>query len=667
MQDAIKNGSSGGGGGSQSDGGIGSAIKGGLGTVLGGAVKKLDWVANLGLLGAEELSEFISGEEFSTQKNADGTLNEFGQQSNWDKLNDPEYGFGKLMGDVTDNKWINRTVGLVGDLAFDPITYVGGAAMKSPMVMGKLGREALVKKAATMGMSDDVVKHVGKFGHVGLDDATRKALDVKKAGVYWGVGDASIRLPGTKTIGTATEKAFSSVRRNTAGRLVGKVGKGRGDAALAPYRRAAQTGETVIHEGRRITPKLAGLTLESVEQFTGFAGKAAEPWARSAQRVFQGQDQEVSKRVTKEINNLNVGWKYGDVVDPAKLAALSPEAQRTQALMREIYESTLEATKDPVTGEYAINMGFRGPGYLPNRQTKEAWDFFGDDVSRASFNGGTLDAGQSAAKTRVFLPGKTVDIKGRPVTFGDATIDDINQKLTEALREAGITKRMEDNSVVLVERYIGEMSRIQGHHAMLMRLREVGELGNEAHYTTEMIEGMANLSKNRDVARLLKGEVKERNLQMAQMRGEAARLGQLVSKDLDEALVRLADEAATEHATLRGFVKNIKNEIQQDAGDRSKNLKNIRAGFTAERNRLETVFNEAVAAKTEIDESIAAIKQSIEEGFIKETADVRGELDKLIRKQNAIAEKMKLDSDALEGVTEMDEMYGFVMSQAGRL
>ena len=647
-----------GGQGGGGDTSIGGAIMGGLGTVLGGAAKGLDFVSNLGTLAFEEVAEGVMGREFGTQME-NGKLVD--QRSNWDKLTDANYGMGELLGDVTGNKWVDRAIGFVGDVALDPISYIGGAAMKSNMVMGKLGREGLVKQAAKLGMSDDVAAHVAKFGHVGLDDVTREALGVKKAGVYWGWGDKSVYLPLTSKIGKVSEKGFSAVRLNSAGRLVGKVGKGRGDEGLAVIRRVAQTGKTI--DG--ISPKAAGITLEMIDKFKGVAGSAAEPYARLAQKQFQGFDDATRTRVTKEIESLNIGWDFktmGGSADPAKLAKLSPEAQSVIALRDLVYSNVREAT-----GE-ALDMGFRGPGYLPHRSTKEAWDFFGDDsATRTMLNGGSTEAGQDAAQTRAFTAGKTVDIKGRKVTFDDASIEDINAKLTEAFPEAGGIKFVEDNAVVLMERYIGEMSRVQGHHAMLMHALDMGELGSVKHMTTEMVRGAQNLTKNKQVADFLKKELVNRAEHESYLLGEAARVGKEISKALDDSLVRLVDEAAEEHKELIGVTKTIKQQLSAHDKGRKGAEKAIRETFTAERTRLSKQVDDLVAVKADLDNNIAVTKQAIADGYTQETAQVRKLLDTWIKKSNHHAEKIGMDTQAIEGLTELDEMYGFVMSQTGRM
>lgn len=68
---------------------------------------------------------------------------------------DPEFGFGDIA--RTGNKWVDRTVGFVGDVLFDPITYLsGGTAIPAKYGLSALtrvvGREAsqeLVQRAST--------------------------------------------------------------------------------------------------------------------------------------------------------------------------------------------------------------------------------------------------------------------------------------------------------------------------------------------------------------------------------------------------------------------------------------------------------------------------------------------------------------------------------------
>ena len=640
-------------GGGQGPQNFGEAIVGGLGTILGGAAKGLDFVSNAGTLAFEEVAEGLMGKEFHTQTENGRLVDD---RSNWDKLSDPNYGMGELLGDVTGNKWIDRTIGFVGDVALDPLTYVGGAVVKSPLALGKAGRNQLAQKALEKGLGDEVIQHVSKYGHVGLDDVTRQALDVKKAGVYWGVGDKSIRLPGTKTIGTASEKAFSKVRLNTAGRLVGKVGKGRGRKELALARQVASTGKTVDD----MTPTRAAGLLNMSNELRSVQAEVAEPWAREAQEMMSPWKGDVRRSVTHEVESLNAGWTadMGDAVDPAVLAKLSPEAQQFVALRDLVYASTKEATD--------ANIGFRGPGYVMHRSTKEGAEFLGDDNLGALLRG-SLETGQDAAQERVILPGSTVKVKGRKVTFGDASIRDINEKLTEKFPEAGVERWVEDDAVALMERYIGEMSKIQGTDAMIKRgVSEGTLLGNLEAYSDEMLRTAAKTTNNFELREAFGLELVRRGERSQFLQGEADVAGAALSRRLHESLFDHLDEAERNSETLKGFRDDIAEMLLRGDGS-DETLRRIEIRFQKEKGLLDAEASRLFDEIAELDANIVAANLKL--GTIAEDAraGVLGKLDGWTTDHGRAVSDLADARKAGEDLDSVDEMFGLTLAQAGRL
>ena len=592
-----------GGGGSSGPSNIGESLVGGLGTVLGGAAKKLDWVANLGMLGAEELSEFIAGEEFESQLNADGTLNEFGKQGNWEKLNDPEYGFGKLVPEMfgdSDNstwqKWANRTAGFVGDVALDPVTYVGGAVLKSPLAIGKAGRMSVSQTATRMGLPKEVGESISKYGPAYLDDVTRAKLGYKKQGVYWGVGDASFRIPLTKNIGKASERTFSGIRVNTAGRLTGKVGKGRGKAQFAQVRRILATGKA--EDG--ISVANAGRFMNAIDDIDMAAGTAGEKYSRQAQASFSSVDEKTRSEITKEIQAAPTVQDASRTADQAPRTViadkskLSPAARAWVNLRDEMYEAAEDV---------GIDIGNLGGNYMPLRMNEDGWDFIRRFPQAAEYRE-DLTAPTAAAMRRKLKANTSHQFGEVTVKIGDddsiAGIEAAFQKAFAGTADT-VPKFFEDNAVVLMERYIGEMSRNMGVANMFRQAIEDGTVKELADVATdEMITTGANTLKNKAFSKQLKDIAKNRANELAEHEQKAFAMAKQIGKELKVGLRKEIKDLGDAHASLRPQLKAIDDALKVD------DIAAIRQQFTAMRVQAQTAANKTVKEIEELETSIAA-------------------------------------------------------------
>ena len=661
-------------GGGSDSGGIGSAIKGGLGTVLGGAAQKLDWVANLGLLGAEELSEFISGEEFSTQKNADGTLNEFGKQSNWDKLNDSDYGFGKLFGEVSDNKWINRAVGFVGDVAFDPVTYLGGAVLKSPLAIGKLGRQSMSQTATRLGMRKEVAESISKYGPAYLDDTTRASLGYKKPGVYWGVGDASFKIPGTTTIGRASEKAFAQVRLNTAGKLVGKVGSGRGKAEYAVMRRILSTG--VPEDGISVTD--AGRFMNAIDDWSSATGKAAEQFKRSSapfakwdRRARHSVGLEVQAAPTKMVDAptaSNPLRQRSVIADPSQL---SPQAQQLVGVRDEVYEAA-EAV--------GIEIGDLGGNYLPLRMNGEGWDFLNKFPNAGEYRE-DLTAPTAAAMTRSLRANTVHKFGDVNVVIGDDdSIAGVEAAFQKAFRGKGQKvpgKFFEDDAVSLMDRYIGEMSRNIGVANMYRQAIEDGTIKELIDVSSdEMVVTAANALKNTEFADQLKKLAVERTKELNGHQRDAHRLAKQVGVEMKAGLKAQIKNLGDVNEKLRPQLRGINEALEADEPGRLRTL------FDAM--KKDALADQEVLVK-EIEDLQSTIagrrlgeQQEAERVFGPEMGRALDDLEGVFSAEASKAVEAEQQLDALEGllfektqvlveVDRLDEHFGVIFRQAAEM
>ena len=225
-------------------GDVGNLGKSYLGLAIGkpfqGVTKAWDMVSNTGLLAAEEFSEAVGGlytdrSEFNSQLNDDGTLNEFGRQSNWSKIMDPDYGFGKLFDPANtlpfDNQWVNRGVGFIGDVGFDPITGVTGGTGRVVGAPQRIvarntlsnARDAAGRKMFKEADLDKVGTHTAHY----MSDAMRDYMGMGKAGLRFGPRSHNVRIPMTGALSTNTMRGVSQARhavmKSPVGRAVGKM------------------------------------------------------------------------------------------------------------------------------------------------------------------------------------------------------------------------------------------------------------------------------------------------------------------------------------------------------------------------------------------------------------------------------------------------------------
>ena len=139
----------------------------------------------------------------------------------------PEFGFGKVIGNLTGNKWADRILGFAGDVFLDPLTYVtfGGAKAfsETAKLTGKAGRTArrissltsqegrlaLANRLSDLGAEPALVLDAVRRGRAAVKDADLLAkAGYSRAGVYW----FGKRIPMTTKLGTVAEGSLTSLR-----------------------------------------------------------------------------------------------------------------------------------------------------------------------------------------------------------------------------------------------------------------------------------------------------------------------------------------------------------------------------------------------------------------------------------------------------------------------
>lgn len=191
----------------------------------------------------------------------------------WNQIKDPTFGFGRV---VPMKGWKGRILGLAGDIALDPLTYLtfGGAgalrasgtigargvlragvresleaaaregaegaanislreALGVKTLVGADGRFALAEQVRRYGGTAQEVKNVMSRGKSAVPKDIAEVLGLGKSGVY--IAGTAIRLPGSGAFAEMGEKALTGMRlgilRNRGGATLQKWFTRRGIAA----------------------------------------------------------------------------------------------------------------------------------------------------------------------------------------------------------------------------------------------------------------------------------------------------------------------------------------------------------------------------------------------------------------------------------------------------
>jgi len=456
-------------------GDVGNLAKSSLGLAIGkpfqGVTKAWDMVGNTGLLAAEEFSEGLSGvlggrSEMNSQLNEDGTLNDFGKQSNWSKIMDPDYGFGKLWDPANtlpfDNSWVNRGVGFVGDVGFDPITGVTGGTGRVVGAPQRIvarntlsnARDAAGQKMFKAADLDRVGTHTAHY----MDDAMREYMGMGKAGLRFGTRTHNVRIPMTGALSTNTMRGVSQARYAVMKTPLGKaMGRMRINKDLvAPM---------AIISGR------AGVDLSTSSGQDALRVAFAEVASSNAARRGSGRvsmqflgDRKFNKQLLKRRAKGRTDLTHELERAGAEISALGVEARgKTDALMDLILDAGGSGFKH--RANYVRHMlTYRGRKALFDSDANRSRVRVQKSGEPVEF---TVNEAQSKgmAFERKFKPNTTYYVdqpggaKPKVVKLEEATIKEINEKIGGAL---GGVKIFEDDYAIIWEKTVSDAAHDVG-------------------------------------------------------------------------------------------------------------------------------------------------------------------------------------------------------------
>lgn len=333
------------------------------------AVNALDVLAIPGRVVTSGVREFLDA--FDDNPRTRATFDDFKSQ-----IDDPTFGFGRVIGDLTGSKWVDRLIGFAGDVILDPLTYLtlggskalsGGARLAAPVASAE-GRFALASKLFELGADPTVVKAAARRGRSAVKDADLLAkAGYNRAGVYW----MGKRIPGSTRIGERAEAMFTGFRVWSGDHIFKRVGDLFTPQDMLDLRRQLARGDVATED----VNDFLGLILSRNEERAaeGASLRAAKEMRRTNLAAVSAEDIAVSRAdAYRLMENPTV------VPDPNTSAGRVAIAVSDH--LAKMHENILVAGR-AVDPEFSIG---EIKNYVPHMPTDKAWRWMADTNNPAA-------------------------------------------------------------------------------------------------------------------------------------------------------------------------------------------------------------------------------------------------------------------------------------------
>ena len=194
---------------------------------------------------------------------------------NWDdwkkQFDDRSLGYGKVFGNVVDpdslwgkGRWVNRGLGLTGDISLDPLSYfnpAAGVSRGAVLSVTKAGGEALTATAAKEAAEVLATKAAQQAADIAADTAATLAAKAAAQAAAIDAARAATAAAATATAAkaaeTAAQTALSEAARFGARRVLGARSREElAQIARETAQAAAESGNTVV--ANILTPQVIG-------------------------------------------------------------------------------------------------------------------------------------------------------------------------------------------------------------------------------------------------------------------------------------------------------------------------------------------------------------------------------------------------------------------------
>lgn len=428
---------------------VGDVMGSPIGKVLTGAGEVLALPGRTVTSGVKELADILD-----TDPNTTASWDDFKTQ-----IKDPTFGFGSVTGNLTGNKWVDRAIGFVGDVALDPTTYITLGTSKFAGVGGRFALANLAKKTLPE-ISGAKLAKIIRYGRSALDADEIARLGVNRSGLYM----FGKFIPGTGKVGGKIEDVLSHARVWTSDTRLGRaVQKGFTPGDMRDFRLMLQRGEIPDSRVKEV--------LSTVISRDSQRSKAASSMIEGQRRVVATvtEDQPGFETVRKTLYKL---------MENEGAAATASEVER-KALTRwrnllNSFHKDVEDIYTNIQGAEDFTIGFR-ENYFPRVETPEAtkWRFEskGEYASKASEM-----VEDPLATVGVFNPRK---LKEGSEWFGSTLKkEDLNiDRLNELANLGGFKGNyFETDLLNVMNKYVGDYAEQMGIAARYAELNDSGVL-----------------------------------------------------------------------------------------------------------------------------------------------------------------------------------------------
>ena len=528
---------------------------------------------------------------------AEGRANVFDQS--WaERIKNPEFGYGQIFFDSTKGgfetavggfggRTLDKVVGFTGDVAMDPLSWVGGSTSGT---VGLQNRYALAAEAAVKGLGDDVVSGLSTRGASTLSDAIRPALNVPQRGLRFGSQSGrGVRIPGTAALDDLFSGAASGARNAvTSSRIYDRViGTRRAPEGMEAVYRVLRRG---FDETGELSPTAAALAFDFSNNLKAYKGM----FAGTAQRSLSSQFRDASVET-------RTAWTHA-----------------AEAGDNNVFADALGMLREQLKAD-GVDIGFL-ENYAPHLWTRDAADFLWGNTELAQKLRGELAIDPTVApgitKGRVIKPGSEITVKRGggtvSVKFVDGTIVEINEKLSKAFPELGIKKWLEDDSGRLIQRYIDQAASASAQVRAFERLAAVAPeefVRRVGDVSTSVLDEVATKTANKKLKATLKQLVEQRTVEHREAAEAMRRQVEDLKPDFVAALRVRLDGLGSEAQGLAAKVDAINSKIagfDESIKQLGRTGKELRGELTSRIKRLYGEIDRLFAAEEQLRIAVQA-------------------------------------------------------------
>lgn len=641
----------------------------GLGGLIERGVKAplqaLGYVGRAGVATVDELAGSSFG-RVATAANTNGlgqVLQAFDTTDNaedprgWlDKVEDERYGFGQAM-KTTGSKWGDRFAGFVGDVAFDPTTYVGTAATKASMGADRASRETMAGMLARSEQFSDLAGSAAKYGAAFLPKEAREFVGMRGPGLYFGIGESSLKVPGTERLASAIEKTGSTIRANTVSKVTNPLNRFmRTPDDLTKARQVLAANKTIDN----VTPADAA----SVVRFYQVKKTARGGYAHRTLHRVKDQLNGVDKR------------------EATALAHATETGAAEGAWARQIFRDVRQDAVDA-----GVEIGDMGENWIPHMRSQQGARWLMEDEDgrnlAAAIRSMNPNADPSTLYSRELVPGATMKLPGnKEITIPQSgTARDINDAIQKAI--PGAPRVYEEDVRKLISAYVNQIGTAIGVR-QAWQDAVTGANGDMVKalkgMPTDQLDELATYTANRELRKELKNAAKARKSQYNKRVAQANRDAEALRKHLGETFRQRAKDIGDDVVVARKELKAISDEI---AGGGS--VEKVQKQFVSLRKKLDTEVGRVAKEIDKANDDLMAAQLRVQRATVLPTSrpegtgsgtlgwwdgaiPMEGETHPIIlQHQDAIARLQDELGEFEEAKDAVDELYADFYEQAARL